>query len=85
MTYLICLLLYCYITDVDENVDVLRNISCINIQYLNFSDMFSSPTWASLKEIKNPVLKSLANKLPAIAIRHRQHSTIKVYNAGYNR
>ena len=46
-----------------------------------FSDVFASPMWAELNDVKAPSLRCLAEKLPEIVLVSRADSTTLTYRA----
>ena len=50
-----------------------------------FSDVFTSPMWAELNDVKAPSLRCLAEKLPEIVLGSRADSTTLTYLNGFKR
>ena len=50
-----------------------------------FSDVFASPMWAELNDVKAPSLRCLAEKLPEIVLGSRADSTTLTYLNGFKR
>ena len=50
-----------------------------------FTDVFSSGIWRGLREIRDPELKALADKLPPMALCSRQDKTVKNYLAAFQK
>lgn len=50
-----------------------------------FSDVFASPMWAELNDVKAPSLRFLAEKLPEIVLGSRADSTTLTYLNGFKR
>ena len=50
-----------------------------------FSDVFASPMWAELTDVKAPSLRCLAEKLPEIVLGSRADSTTLTYLNGFKR
>ena len=48
-------------------------------------DVFASPMWAELKDVKAPSLRCLAEKLPEIVLGYRADSTTLTYLNGFKR
>ena len=49
------------------------------------ADIISQGTWSLLEELKDPDLKGLASKLPAMILHTRADSTVKKYLRAYRR
>ena len=50
-----------------------------------FLDIFASEAWSQLKNLETAYLQELASALPEIVLQSKENSTVKCYNAGWQR
>ena len=64
---------------------VLNLVTVFANEMYFFSNIFASEAWSQLKNLKTAYLQELASALPETALQSKVNSTVKCYNAGWQR